>query len=241
MEKKGYIFNPAFLERLNTEFHSTGDIDLYELFDDYYMYLRDNYDNLNEHTSKMDYIYAAVALLKKNKLAIPEGMIEDNLLHKDRAVKPDSKEGLDKEKVIQILNAANDDRFKLYLTFLAASGWRAEEPLVLKWSDFWYVFNDHHQYSSKPDKQPKVFLNGKLSKTNTDRNRYITQEVVNMLRLWRNKRYGKKRTTVQRKMESENTIMARLWNLIGITMCLLQKLHQRLPVYIQNSSIDSAK
>jgi integrase len=165
MNEKGYVFSPEFLERLNTEFHSTGDIDLYELFDDYYVYLGDNYHNLNEHTSKMDYIYAAVALLKKNELAIPEGMIEDNLLHKDKAIKPDNKEGLDKENVIQILNAANDDRFKLYLTFLAASGWRAEEPLVLKWSDFWYVFDDHPQHPSKSNKQSKVFLNGKLSKT----------------------------------------------------------------------------
>ena len=131
------------------------------------MSLTNLFPNLNDVKSKKDHIYTVVKLLTRNKVAIPQGMLKANLENIERAIEPDSKEGLDKETIIKILNAANEDRFKLYLTFLAGTGWRAEEPLYLTWKDFWYVFKDHPnpQYRIKDGKQPKVFLKGKFTKT----------------------------------------------------------------------------
>lgn len=214
-KKDVYEFTLEFLQRLKTHFDSSGDIDIYDLMDDFYDYLslKSLFPNLTDKKSKMSHIYTVVELLKKNKKVIPQGLLDANL-KKEKAIESDSKEGLDKELIIKILNAANNDRFKLYLTFLAGSGWRAEEPLYLKWKDFLYVFDDHpnSQLRAKDGKQPKVFLKGEYTKTSTDRNRYITQEVASMLKLWRIKRYEDKRTTVKiegeekRKHETTNPI-----------------------------------
>lgn len=196
-----YEFTSEFLKNLKTEFNSSGNIDFYDLMNKYYDYLslESLYPNLNDVKSKMAHIYTVVELLTKNKISIPKGMLDSNLNNKEKAIEPDNKEGLDKSTIIKILNAANDDRFKLYLTFLAGSGWRRVEPLYLTWRDFWYVFDDHPNplYRAKDNKQFKVFLKGKYTKTHADRNRYITKEVADMLKLWRTKRYGDKRTTVK--------------------------------------------
>jgi integrase len=210
-----YEFTPNFLKRLKTEFNGSGDIDFYNFMDKYYNFLslKKLFPKLNDVKSKRAHLYTVVKLLKRNKISIPEGMLDENLESKDPIIEPDSKEGLDKAMIIKILNTTNNDRFKLYVTFLAGSGWRAEEPLYLTWKDFWYVFDDHPnpQYRAKDNKQPKVFLKGEYTKTHTDRNRYITYEVADMLRLWRKKRYGDKRTTVKvgegkRKHKTTNPI-----------------------------------
>ena len=117
-----YEFTPTLLKRLKTEFNSSGgDIDFYDLMIKFYDYLSlsNLFPNLNDVKSKKDHIYTVVKLLARNKVAIPNGMLKTNILENiEPEIEPDSKEGLDTDTIIKILNAASDYRFKLYLTFL---------------------------------------------------------------------------------------------------------------------------
>lgn len=65
------------------------------------------------------------------------------------------------------------------------TGWRADEPLRLRWCDIIEPTNDLQQ--------PQARL--KFTKTNTERTRFITQELYKQLQVYNKEKYAPKKTT----------------------------------------------
>ena len=93
-----------------------------------------------------------------------------------------NKEALSKEDIIDILNACSDIRLKTYVMFLAAGGFRAVEGLSVRIKDL--------DIESSP---VKVFIRGEYTKTKTDRIVFLTDEIVQQLKLWLNYKYRTRR------------------------------------------------
>jgi integrase len=90
------------------------------------------------------------------------------------------KEALSKDNIVKILETCSDIKLKTYVLFLAATGCRASEGCAVRLSDL------------DLDKQ-KVFIRGDLSKMKTDRYVFLTDELVNQLRLWLDYKYRTRR------------------------------------------------
>jgi integrase len=71
-----------------------------------------------------------------------------------------SKEALNKQDIINILNSCSDIRLKTYVMLLAATGMRATEALSIRIKDI--------NFKSSP---AKVFVRGEYTKTKVDRTR----------------------------------------------------------------------
>lgn len=82
------------------------------------------------------------------------------------------KEALDKEDIIEIINACSDIRLKTYVMLLAASGLRALEALSIRICDV--------NFDTDP---VKVFIRGEYTKTRLDRFAYLTDEAANQTKV----------------------------------------------------------
>jgi integrase len=71
-----------------------------------------------------------------------------------------SKEALNKQDIINILNSCSDIRLKTYVMLLAATGMRATEALSIRIKDI--------DFKASP---VKVFVRGEYTKTKVDRTR----------------------------------------------------------------------
>jgi integrase len=86
------------------------------------------------------------------------------------------KEALSKDTIVKILETCSNIRLKTYVLFLAATGCRASEGCAIRLCDL------------DLDKC-KAYIRGDLSKTKTDRYVFLTDELVNQLRLWLDYKY----------------------------------------------------
>jgi integrase len=84
-----------------------------------------------------------------------------------------TKEALEKQDIINILNACSSIKLKTYVLFLAATGCRATEAVSTRMCDF--------NFEVSP---ARVFLRGEFTKTKTDRYVFLTNELVQQLKLW---------------------------------------------------------
>lgn len=98
-----------------------------------------------------------------------------------RVVKKE-KEALDKEDIIEIINACSDIRLKTYVMLLAASGLRASEALSIRVCDV--------DFDTDP---VKVFIRGEYTKTRLDRFVYLTDEAAKQLKTWLQYKYRTRR------------------------------------------------
>jgi integrase len=78
---------------------------------------------------------------------------------------------LDKEDIVDIINACSGIRLKTYVMLLAATGLRASEALSIRVCD---VEFDVHPV--------KVFIRGEYTKTKLDRFVYLTGETTKQLK-----------------------------------------------------------
>jgi integrase len=92
------------------------------------------------------------------------------------------KEALDKEDIIEIINACSDIRLKTYVTLLAASGLRASEAISIRVCDV--------DFDTNP---VKVFIRGEYTKTRLDRFVYLTNEAAKQLKTWLQYKYRTRR------------------------------------------------
>jgi integrase len=106
-----------------------------------------------------------------------------------------SKEALSKEDIVQILNACSEIRLKTYVMFLAAGGFRAVEGLSIRIRDL--------DLESTP---AKAFVRAEYTKTKTDRNVFLTDEVVQQLKSWLAYKYRTRRVCYKDEQKKEKTI-----------------------------------
>ncbi|MGA8082427.1 MAG: tyrosine-type recombinase/integrase [Candidatus Nitrosopolaris sp.] len=92
------------------------------------------------------------------------------------------KEALDKEDIIETINACSDIRLKTYVMLLAASGLRALEALSVRICDV--------NFDTNP---VKVFIRGEYTKTRLDRFVYLTDEAAKQLETWLQYKYRTRR------------------------------------------------
>src|SRR6188472_2735048 len=93
-----------------------------------------------------------------------------------------SKEALDKQDIIHILNSCSDIRLKTYVMLLAATGMRATEALSIRIRDI--------DFKSSP---VKVFVRGEYTKTKVDRTVFLTQELSKQILDWIEYKYRTRR------------------------------------------------
>jgi integrase len=88
---------------------------------------------------------------------------------------------------------------KTYLLFLASTGWRATESIMLQLK--------HFDFTTKPI---TVHIPGELTKTAQDRHTYLTQEMGSQLNTWLNYKYRERRIkSYNRKTDKWETRLVR--------------------------------
>jgi integrase len=92
-----------------------------------------------------------------------------------------------KEEIRQLLQNTEAPELKTYLLFLASTGWRAAESIMLQMH--------HFDFTKKPI---RVNVPGELTKTGQDRHTYLTEEMAAQLDTWLNYKYR------ERKIKSLN-------------------------------------
>jgi integrase len=93
-----------------------------------------------------------------------------------------SKEALDKQDIIHILNSCSDIRLKTYVMLLAATGMRATEALSIRIKDI--------DFKASP---VKLFVRGENTKTKVDRTVFLTEELSKQLVDWLEYKYRTRR------------------------------------------------
>lgn len=95
------------------------------------------------------------------------------------------KQPLSKADVTAIIDACKGDlRLYTYIMFLAATGCRATEAILVR--------NQDLHLDDK--KQPFVWIKGEHTKTRSDRTVYLTAEIVRQLKEWLDTKYRERRT-----------------------------------------------
>jgi integrase len=93
-----------------------------------------------------------------------------------------SKEALDKEDIVNILNSCSDIRLKTYVMLLAATGMRAVEALSIRIKDI--------DFKASP---VKLFIHGEYTKTKVDRTVFLTEELSKQILDWLEYKYRTRR------------------------------------------------
>jgi integrase len=164
--------------------------DPYDILSNYIIFLQNN-TNISSSTLKARVITA------KNFLEYCDVDISPRkfkLKVKIPKVIRKSKEALSKDDIIDILNVCSDIRLKTYVMLLAATGFRAVEALSIRIKDL--------NLESRP---AKVFVRGEFTKTRTDRQIFLTEEVAAQLNQWLEYKYRSRRVCYKDN-QSEKTI-----------------------------------
>jgi integrase len=161
----------------------------YDLVKSYYEFLKKEYDYLNPDY-KDAHCYTVVALFYDNGIIINTHFLKSYMATvREKGTSGDSGDSKTKEEIITFINNCNDSRLRLWVLFLASTGFRPIEPLTLRWCDI--------MEPTKEVTQPRVFLRD--SKTDRKRIRYITQELFKQLQLYKKEKYAPKHTTILEK------------------------------------------
>ncbi|HEY6885905.1 MAG TPA: tyrosine-type recombinase/integrase, partial [Nitrososphaeraceae archaeon] len=105
-----------------------------------------------------------------------------------------NKEAISKEDIIEILNVCDNIRLRTYVMLLAASGMRAVEALSIRIKDL--------DFDSHPT---KIFVRGEYTKTKTDRNAFLTEEVAQQLKSWLDYKYRTRRVCHRDEQNGKST------------------------------------
>jgi integrase len=155
-----------------------GSKDAYDLLSRYIIYLRNNFA-ISAATLKVR-IITAKNFLEYNDVDVSPRKFK--LKVKIPRVVRKSKEAIDKQEIIEILSACSNFRLKTYVMLLAAGGFRAAEALSIRIGDLDFEHNP-----------ARVFIRGEYTKTKTDRNVFLTDEIVQQLKRWLEYKYRTRR------------------------------------------------
>jgi len=155
-----------------------GSDDVYDILSGYSVYLQNNSD-ISAITLKQR-IITAKNFLEYHDVDISPRKFKFKI--KLPRVIRRNKDALNKEDIINILNACSDIRLKTYIMLLAAGGFRAVEALSIRICDI--------DFDASP---VKVSIRGEYTKTKADRFVYLTNEIVGQLRLWLEYKYRTRR------------------------------------------------
>jgi len=155
-----------------------GSDDVYDILSGYSVYLQNNSD-ISVITLKQR-IITAKNFLEYHDVDISRRKFKFKI--KLPRVIRRNKDALNKEDIINILNACSDIRLKTYIMLLAAGGFRAVEALSIRICDI--------DFDASP---VKVSIRGEYTKTKADRFVYLTNEIVGQLRLWLEYKYRTRR------------------------------------------------
>jgi integrase len=155
-----------------------GHEDPYKVLSSYVAYLQGN-RHLSSLTLKQELI-TVKNLLEYNDIDISPRKFK--LKVKVPKVIRKSKEALDKEDIVNILNSCSDIRLKTYVMLLAATGMRATEALSIRIMDI--------DFKANP---VKLFVRGEYTKTKVDRTVFLTDELSKQLVDWLDYKYRTRR------------------------------------------------
>ena len=154
-------------------------VDVYDLLSGYVSYLINKKGNSNHSYRVSNSTIKQNVITAKNFLEAHDIEIFDRKF-KLKVKIPKAvrryKEALSKDTIVKILETCSNIRLKTYVLFLAATGCRASEGCAIRLCDL------------DIDKC-KAYIRGDLSKTKTDRYVFLTDELVNQLRLWLDYKY----------------------------------------------------
>ena len=165
--------------------------DPYDVLSNFIAYLQDN-NNISTLTLKQ-WVITAKNFLEYHDVDISPRKFK--LKVKFPKVVKKEKQALDKEDIIEIINACSDIRLKTYVMLVAATGLRASEALSIRLCDV------------NPDADPvKVFIRGEYTKTKVDRFVYLTDEAAKQLKIWIQYKYRTRRVCLPDKNREGRTI-----------------------------------
>jgi integrase len=154
-------------------------VDVYDLLSGYVSYLVNKKGNIDHGYRVSNSTIKQNIITAKNFLEAHDIEIFDRKFKLKvkipRAVRR-SKEPLSKDTIVKILETCSNIRLKTYVLFLATTGCRASEGCSVRLCDL------------DLDKC-KAYIRGDLSKAKTDRYIFLTNELVNQLRLWLDYKY----------------------------------------------------
>lgn len=158
-------------------------VDVYDLLSGYVSYLVNKKGNIDHNYRVSNSTIKQNVITAKNFLEAHDIEIFDRKF-KLKVKIPKAvrryKEALSKDTIVKILETCSNIRLKTYVLFLAATGCRASEGCAIRLCDL------------DLDKC-KVYIRGDLSRMKTDRYVFLTDELVNQLRLWLDYKYRTRR------------------------------------------------
>ena len=153
-------------------------LDPYDILNDFCLFLQNNY-NLSSVTFR-DKIITVKTFLEYNDIEISPRKFKLKVRYPKKVLR--HKEAIDKEDIIKILNGCSDLRLKTYVMLLASTGARALETLSIRLKDL--------DFESKP---AKLNIRGEYTKTKVDRFVFLTEEVVQQLKIFIDYKYRRRR------------------------------------------------
>ena len=166
--------------------------DPYDILNDYCVFLQNNY-NLSS-VSFRDKIITVKTFFEYNDIEITPRKFKLKVRFPKAVLR--HKEAIDKEDIIKILNGCSDLRLKTYVMLLAATGLRATEALSIRLKDL--------DISLSNGLTAKLNIRGQYTKTKVDRYVFLTQEVVEQIKIWIDYKYRKRRICYKDKESGEN-------------------------------------
>jgi integrase len=154
------------------------ELDPYNILNDFCLFLQNNY-NISTITFR-DKITTVKTFLEYNDIEISPRKFKVKVRYPKTVFR--HKEAIDKEDIIKILNGCSDLRLKTYVMLLASTGLRATEGLSIRLKDL--------DLESNPG---KLIIRGEFTKTKIDRYVFLTQELVQQLKIFIDYKYRKRR------------------------------------------------
>ena len=188
--------------RINTDIliqklKSNKEYDLYDVLNDYCVFLKNNYD-IGSVTFR-DKIITVKNFLEYNDIDINQKKFKLKVRFPKTVFR--YKEAIDKEDILKILNGCSDLRLKTYVMLLASTGLRATEALSIRLKDL----NTNTIGSNNNNSPAKLIIRGEYTKTKVDRYVFLTREVQNQIKIWLDFKYRKRRICYKDR-ETGNTI-----------------------------------
>ena len=154
------------------------ELDPYDILNDYCIFLQNNY-NISSITFR-DKIVTVKTFLEYNDIEISPRKFKIKVRFPKTVSK--SKEAIDKNDIVKILNGCSDIKLKTYLMLLASLGCRATEALSIRNRDL--------KLELIP---PRITIKGEYTKTKVDRYIFLTNEMKEQIIKWQNFKYRKGR------------------------------------------------
>jgi integrase len=188
--------------RINTDIliqklKSNKEYDLYDVLNDYCVFLKNNYD-IGSVTFR-DKIITVKNFLEYNDIDINQKKFKLKVRFPKTVFR--YKEAIDKEDILKILNGCSDLRLKTYVMLLASTGLRATEALSIRLKDL----NTNTIGSNNNNSPAKLIIRGEYTKIKVDRYVFLTREVQNQIKIWLDFKYRKRRICYKDR-ETGNTI-----------------------------------